>query len=140
MNRLNMSKRAKIVEAIIIAIMLIYISLQIIYGIRYHIPPLSFIINIMAVVVVYGLESYLYVYPWKMNRLSEEECVGNVRKYSLHLIQAIKFVFNAGLLVPCIFDIKGIELKEGFSVILIFLLIIIAVCYEWKIFQELRSK
>lgn len=140
MNRLNMSKKAKVFEIIIVAIILIYISLQIIYGIRYHVPPVNFIVNIMAVIVVYVVETYLYLYPWKMNRLSEEECAGAVRKYSLHMIQILKFVFNAGLLVPCVFDIRGVEMKEGFSVILIFLLIIIAVFYEWKIFQELRNK
>ena len=139
MNKRYVSAKT-IVEGIIIVEGVFYIALQLIYGVRYHVPFYRSLTNILAVVAVYIIETYLYLNPCKINRMPEEECVGDVRKYSKRMAQAIKLIFNSGLLVPCIFDIKGIELKEGFSVIFIFLLLITAVYYEWRILSSLRRK
>lgn len=140
MNLFHMSKRALFVECIIIFLAVIYGALQVIYGIRYHIPMAHYLLNILAVAVVYLLQTYLYFNPWKINRLPREACVGKVEKYSMHLAQIEKLIFIGGLLVPCIFDLAGIELKEGFSVILICLLVGVAIFYEWRIYQELQGR
>lgn len=140
MNLFHMSKRALFVECIIIFLAVIYGALQVIYGIRYHIPMTHYLLNILAVAVVYLLQTYLYFNPWKINRLPREVCVGKVEKYSMHLAQIEKLIFIGGLLVPCIFDLAGIELKEGFSVILICLLVGVAIFYEWRIYQELQGR
>ena len=38
--------------------------------------------------------------------------MGKVRKYSIRMIRLVKLVFIIGLMVPCVGDVIGIELKE----------------------------
>lgn len=140
MNRFNMSKKALFVEGIIILAAIVYAALQIIYGVIYHITPLKYMGNILVVVAVYAIMTYLYMRPWRIHRIPKEECIGDVRKYSRHMTQAVKLVFNIGLLVPCVCDILAKELKEGFSAILILVLVAVVIYYEWKILQAIRRR
>ena len=75
----------------------------------------------------------------QVNRLAPEVCVGKVRKYTLRMLRLIKLVFVVGLMVPCVGDAIGIELKDAYSLIVIFAIILIAVWHEYKILLVIRS-
>ena len=77
--------------------------------------------------------------PEKINRLPKEVCVGKVRKYSIRMIRLVKLVFIIGLMVPCVGDVIGIELKDAYSLLVIAAILVITVFYEYRIIQLLRN-
>ena len=66
-------------------------------------------------------------------------CVGKVRKYSIRMIRLVKLVFIIGLMVPCVGDGIGIELKDAYSLLVIAAILVITVFYEYRIIQLLRN-
>ena len=72
---------------------IVYIGLQIYYGIAYKVAPYKFICNIAGVVLIYEGLSLVSCQPEKINRLPKEVCVGKVRKYSVRMIRLVKLVF-----------------------------------------------
>ena len=93
MRREDLSVSAIFLEAIEIIFGIIYIGLQIYYGLYYHITPYKFIMNLLAMILVYLGLSLLSCYPERINNIAPEYCVGKIRKYSLRMIRLIKFVF-----------------------------------------------
>ena len=55
------------------------------------------------------------------------------------MVRLIKLVFLAGLMIPCVGDVLGIELKEAYSLIMIAAILVIAIGYEIKIIEILRQ-
>jgi uncharacterized membrane protein len=55
------------------------------------------------------------------------------------MLRLIKFVFIASLLVPCLFDIFGVELMEATSLVVVLLIVLIVVWHEYRIIRLLRS-
>ena len=88
---------AIIAEAVEIIVGLVYIGLQIYYGVVNHIPPYRFICNIVGLLLVYAGLTVLSNHPEQVNRLAPEVCVGKVRKYTLRMLRLIKLVFVVGL-------------------------------------------
>ena len=140
MKKNAMSTRAKVCEGIIVLLGLVYIALQLYYGVIYHISPTKYILNIVVIGLVYALLTWLYFHPWRINRLTEQTCTGEALRMSHHMIQAEKLVFLLGLLVPCVCDVIGFEMKEAYSAIVIFLIIAVGVYYEWRIVQAIRKE
>ena len=139
MRREDLSVSAIFLEAIEIIFGIIYIGLQIYYGLYYHITPYKFIMNLLAMILVYLGLSLLSCYPERINNIAPEYCVGKVRKYSLRMIRLIKFVFVTGLLVPCVCDAIGYEILSVYSFIVIGIILVIAVYYESKIIKEIKN-
>lgn len=65
--------------------------------------------------------------------------MGKVRKYSIRMIRLVKLVFIIGLMVPCVGDVIGIELKDAYSLLVIAAILVITVFYEYRIIQLLRN-
>ena len=139
MRKEDLTLPAVFAEAIGMILGIVYIGLQIYYGIVYKVAPYKFVCNIAGVLLIYVGLSILSCQPEKINRLPKEVCVGDVRKYSIRMIRLIKLVFIIGLMVPCVGDVIGIELKEAYSLIVIAAILVIAVGYEYKIIQILRD-
>ena len=99
MRKEDLTVPAIIAEAIEIIVGLIYIGLQIYYGLSNHVPPYKFICNIVGLLLVYAGLTILSNHPEQVNRLKTEVCVGKVRKYTLRMLRLIKFVFVVGLMV-----------------------------------------
>ena len=127
MRKEDLTVPAIIAEAIEIIVGLIYIGLQIYYGLSNHVPPYKFICNIVGLLLVYAGLTILSNHPEQVNRLKTEVCVGKVRKYTLRMLRLIKFVFVVGLMVPCVGDVIGIELKDAYSLVVIFAIVLITV-------------
>ena len=56
------------------------------------------------------------------------------------MIRFIKFVFVAGLLVPCVCDAAGYEILSAYSLIVIGIIIVMAVYYEVRILSEIKKR
>ena len=125
MKKEDLTVPAIFAEAIGMILGIVYIGLQIYYGIVYKVAPYKFICNIAGVVLI--------------NRLPKEVCVGKVRKYSIRMIRLVKLVFIIGLMVPCVGDVIGIELKDAYSLLVIAAILVITVFYEYRIIQLLRN-
>lgn len=82
----------------------------------------------------------LTVYPERVNGLTKETCSGQVRRYTIHMVRLIKLIFVTGLLFASICDVMGHEINSGYSIIVVVLVVLVAVYYEWKIIRILRKK
>lgn len=139
MRKEDLTVPAILAEAVEIIVGLVYIGLQIYYGVVNHIPPYRFICNIVGLLLVYAGLTVLSNHPEPDGLPAPEVCVGKVRKYTLRMLRLIKLVFVVGLMVPCVGDAIGIELKDAYSLIVIFAIILIAVWHEYKILLVIRS-
>ena len=140
MRREDWSVPALLAEAVCILLEMIYIGLQFYYGFTYHVVPYKFILNIAATVLVYAALTLLAIYPERINRMPEKMCVGRVRTLSIRMVRMVKYVFVAGLMVPCVCDVAGIQIQEAYCIIVMGLMLITAVYYEVRIIQEVRNQ
>lgn len=140
MRKEDLTVPAILAEAVEIMTGLLYIGMQIYYGVVNHVPPYRFICNIVGLILVYVGLTILSNHPEHVNRLSPQMCVGKIRKYTLRMLRLIKLVFVIGLMVPCVGDVIGIELKDAYSLIVIFAIILIAAFYEYKILLVIRNE
>ena len=127
-------------EAIDIIVLLAYITLQIYYSVEYHVSWYSVGMNILVAGLIYLALTILAMHPERVNRLSEADCTGLIRIYSLRMLRLVKFVFMLSLLVPCICDVVGIELPSIYNVATIVIMLLTAVYYEVKILQILMER
>ena len=139
MRKEDLTVPAILAEAVGIILGTVYVIMQIYYGIAYKVAPWQFLSNIIGVILVYAALTILSCHPEWLNRLSREDCVGKVRRYSIRMVRLIKLVFLIGLMIPCVGDVLGIELKEAYSLIMIAAILVIAVGYEIKIIDLLRE-
>lgn len=139
MRKEDMSAVALLLEAVVLILGIVYIGLQLFYGFYYHIGIFKVVMNLLIMILVYVGLSILSVYPERINRIPEEYCVGNIRKYSIRMVRFVKTIFVVGLLVPCVFDVLGIGIQSAYSLIVIGLIIAISIFYEWLIIKEIRN-
>ena len=140
MKKGNTSIPAVVAETICAISGMAYIGLQIYYGIAYHAAVLNLIMNLLVAVLVYAGLTLLLVYPEKINGLLPEQCTGKIRVYSVRMVRLVKLVFTASLLIPCISDALGHEMRPGYSLIVIGILLFIAGYYEYRIIKIFRSQ
>lgn len=139
MRREDWSVPALLAEAVCILLGMIYIGLQIYYGVNYHVAPYKFIMNIVVILLVYAALTLFAVYPERINRLPDEVCVGRVRKLSIRMVRLVKYIFVAGLMVPCVCDALGIQIQEAYCLIVMGLILAVAIYYEVRILMILRG-
>lgn len=139
MNRRDWTLPALIIEIVTVIALLVYIGLQIFYGLYYHVPTMQYLTNVIAALALYGALTALQLYPHHINHLPQEICVGNIRKYSLRMIRVIKFLFLVSLMIPCVADALGRELRGPYTGGTLVVIIGVWVYYEFRIVEELRS-
>ncbi len=139
MRKRDLTFASAVLEAISAILAVAYIGLQIYYGVYYHIEVFKFIANILVLVLVYIGITWVQHYPEKLNHIPPELCTGNIRTYSLRMLMFVKLVFTAGLLVPCVCDAAGMGIRDVYSLIMIGLILVVSVYYEYRIIQEIRS-
>lgn len=131
---------AFVMEAAGIVLGLIYICLQIYYGIYYGVSPMKIVMNLLVAVLVYAMFTMLAIYPERIHGLMPEMCTGDVRKYSIRMVRIVKFIFIASLLIPCVFDIIGIELHGIVNLVVIVMILAVIIYYEYRIIKILRRR
>ena len=129
-----------LLEAVGIVSGLVYMGLQIYYSMIYGVNPVTIVMNVAVLILVYIGLTLLSVYPEKVNGLTREACSGLVRKYTIHMVRLVKLIFVLGLLFTSICDILGHQLNSGYSMIVVILVVVTVVYYEGKIIHILRKK
>ena len=140
MRKEDLSVVALLLEAVDLILGLVYIGLQIFYGLYYHVPPYKFILNLLAMVLVYVGLTLLSMHPERINGIPQEICQGTIRKYSLWMVRLIKAIFVVSLLLPSVFDVIGIGIQSVYSLIVIGLILVVAGYCEYHIIQEFKNR
>lgn len=140
MKKEDMTTIDLLLEAVGIVSTLLYLGLQIYYGISYGANLVTVLMNGAVLVLVYLGLTMLTIYPERVNGLTKETCSGQVRRYTIHMVRLIKLIFVTGLLFASICDVMGHEINSGYSIIVVVLVVLVAVYYEWKIIRILRKK
>lgn len=140
MKKEDLTVPALLAEAVGLILGIVYIGLQIYYGLMYHVSPFRYIGNIFCLVLVYVLLTILSSHPERINRIPESICVGMVRKLSVRMVRIVKLIFVVGLLIPCVCDALGITLKEAYSLLVIGAILVPSVYYECKILKIMRDR
>ena len=130
---------AIIIEIVTVITTLVYIGLQIFYGLYYHIPTWQYLTNVIAALMIYGILTLLQLLPHHINHLPREICTGNIRKFCLRMTRIIKLLFLGSLLIPCVADALGRELRGPYSAVAMLLIIVVWVYYEFRIVEELKN-
>lgn len=128
------------VEAVGLVSGVLYIGLQIYYGVLYGAGAFGIILNVAALLLVYAGLTLLTVYPEKVNGLTREACGGKVRRYTVWMVRIVKLIFVEGILFTSICDVLGHEINAGYSLVVVALIVITAVIFEGKIIKILRNK
>ena len=140
MRKEDMTVASYLLEAITIILGVAYVGLQLIYGIKYHIEPYRYLMNIIAGILLYTVLTLLAHYPERVHRLPSEAFTPDIRRLTIWMLRWIKFVFIASLLVPCIFDVFGIQIRDTSCLFVIGLIILILVFYEYRIIRILKRR
>lgn len=135
-----MTVPALLLEAVTIVLGVFYMALQVYYGVHYHIAIYKFAWNIVAVILVYALLTLLQCYPERVHKLQPEAFTPDIRRLTLRMLRLIKLVFVASLLIPCLFDVFGVELSEAASLIVVLLIVAVAGWHEYRIIRLLRNR
>ena len=121
-----------LLEAVGIVAAMIYLGLQIYYGIVYGVAFTGIILNAAILILVYVGLTLLAHYPERVNNLPKEICGGKIRIYTIHMVRAVKLIFVLSLLFTSICDAAGVQINKGYS--------LVTVVYEGKIIKLLRGK
>lgn len=140
MKKEDLTAADMICEAVGMVSALIYIGLQIYCGILYGAGGFTIFTNVVMVLLVYAGLTILSGCPEKVNRLDPEVCTGRIRRLTIHMLLYVKLVFVLSLLFTSVCDVIGMEVDGGYSLISTGLMVIIAIGYEIKIFQILKSE
>ena len=140
MNKKDWSVAGLLVEAIAIVASLIYLGLQIYYGIAYQVAPIRLIMNILVFLLVYAGLTLLLIFPEKVNRLSIEICQGKIRQDTLWMVRLIKVIFVLSLLFTSVCDVMGLQIEAAYSLLIEGLMLATAIYFEVKIMRELRDR
>ena len=139
MRKDDLTVPAILAEAVGLILGILYVGLQIYYGVVYHVAPYKFVCNIVGVILVYTGFTMMSCYPEKINRIPVDMCVGKVRMYSVRMVRSIKLVFLLGLMIPCVCDVAGVELQDAYSLFVIGLILLLALYYEYKIIRIMQK-
>lgn len=137
-NRLSTEKL--VFEIISAVAALFYMVLQVYYGIVYGAGAMRILMNVLILILVYTGLTMLIRYPERVNGLPREVCTGDIRKYTIRMVELIKLVFVLSLLFTSICDALGYRIDAAYSLIVMAFILMIAVVFEVKIIKILRER
>lgn len=129
-----------LVEATAIVAALVYLGLQVYYGILYGVAAFTLIMNILTFLLVYVGMTALLCFPEKVNRLSSEICQGKIRQDTIWMVCLIKLIFVLSLLFTSICDVMGLHIEAAYSLIVAILILAVAIFYEARIIRAIKDK
>ena len=139
MKKNHLSTETLVFEIISAIAALLYMGLQVYYGIVYGAGAVRIAMNVLILILVYMGLTVLAVYPERVNGLSREVCTGAIRKYTIRMVELIKLVFVLSLLFTSICDALGYRVDAAYSLIVMGLILVVAVVFEVKIIKILRK-
>lgn len=139
MKKEDMTWGAMLAEAVCLVSALIYMGLQICYGISYGAKTVNVVLNILMIVLIYAGLTMLCIYPEWVNGLRKDACTGDIRRYTLRMVRTEKSAVVLGVLFASIFDVAGRVLSGWYAVAVVGFMIVTAIYYEHKIIKILRE-
>lgn len=140
MRKNEMTWIAMLTEAVGIVSALLYLGLQVYYGFSYGVNVLNVAMNMAAMLLVYTGLTMLQVYPERVNGLTKEVCSGMIRKYTIRMVRIGKLIFVVSLLFTSICDVMGKQINAGYSLVVVVLVVITALYYEYKIIRIIKQQ
>lgn len=140
MKKNRLSTEELVFEIISAVAALFYMVLQVYYGIVYGAGAMRILMNVLILILVYTGLTMLIHYPERVNGLSREVCTGDIRKYTIRMVELIKLVFVLSLLFTSICDALGYRIDAAYSLIVMAFILMIAVVFEVKIIKILRER
>lgn len=140
MKKNEMTWAEMLIEAVGLVSAVIYLGLQIYYGILYDVSLTSIFMNIATMLLIYAALTMLSIYPEWVNGLSIEVCSGDIRKYTIRMVRIVKLIFIESILLTSIVDVMGMMLPSWYMVVVILLVVAVAVFYEYRIMKILRQR
>lgn len=135
-----MSAADLLLEALGIISAVICLGLQIFHVVSYGAKVMNLFINILTLLLVHAGLTLLQCCPEKVNGLTPQICTGKIRMYTIRMVRFAKLIFVEGLLFTSICDAMGVTLNQGYSLVVVVLIVVVAVYYEYKIIKILRKK
>ena len=139
MKKNHLSTETLVFEIISAIAALVYLGLQVYYGIVYGAGAVRIVMNVLILILVYMGLTVLAIYPERVNGLPREVCTGAIRKYTIRMVELIKLVFVLSLLFTSICDALGYRVDAAYSLIVMGLILVVAVVFEVKIIKILRK-
>lgn len=140
MKKNRLSTEELVFEIISAVAALFYMVLQVYYGIVYGSGAMRILMNVLILILVYTGLTMLIRYPERVNGLPREVCTGDIRKYTIRMVELIKLVFVLSLLFTSICDALGYRIDAAYSLIVMAFILMIAVVFEVKIIKILRER
>lgn len=140
MKKNRLSTEELVFEIISAVAALFYMVLQVYYGIVYGAGAMRILMNVLILILVYTGLTMLIRYPERVNGLPHEVCTGDIRKYTIRMVELIKLVFVLSLLFTSICDALGYRIDAAYSLIVMAFILVIAVVFEVKIIKILRER
>lgn len=140
MKKNRLSTEELVFEIISAVAALFYMVLQVYYGIVYGAGAMRILMNVLILILVYTGLTMLIRYPERVNGLPREVCTGDIRKYTIRMVELIKLVFVLSLLFTSICDALGYRIDAAYSLIVMAFILVIAVVFEVKIIKILRKR
>ena len=140
MKKNRLSTEELVFEIISAVAALFYMVLQVYYGIVYGAGAMRILMNVLILILVYTGLTMLIRYPERVNGLPREVCPGDIRKYTIRMVELIKLVFVLSLLFTSICDALGYRIDAAYSLIVMAFILVIAIVFEVKIIKILRER
>ena len=140
MKKESMTTAELLMEAVGIVCAVIYVGLQIYYGVDYGVSGGQILMNVAMLALVYVGLSLLEIYPERVNGLTREVCSGKVRKLTIHMVGLAKLIFVVSLLFTSICDVMGHQLNTGYSLVVVVLIVVVTLVYEYRIIKILKNR
>lgn len=139
MKKEDMTTAEIFAEAVGVVCALLYVGLQIYYGVVYGVAGTQIMMNVAMLILVFAGLTLLQVYPERVNGLSREVCSGKVRKLTIHMVGIAKLIFVVSLLFTTICDVMGHQLNSGYSLVVVVLIVVVSLVYEYRIIKILKN-
>lgn len=140
MRKEEMTWMAMLAEAVGLVSAVVYLGLQIFYGVSYGISVTNILMNVVIMLLIYAILTMLTIYPEWVNGLSKEVCTGRVRKYTIRMVRIEKIILIEILLLTSICDVMGRLLPPWTTAGVIVVMVAVAVYYEYRIIRILREQ
>lgn len=140
MRKEEMTWMAMLAEAVGLVSAVIYLGLQIFYGVSYGISVTGILMNVVTMLLIYAILTMLTIYPEWVNGLSKEVCSGRIRKYTIRMVRVEKIILIEILLLTSICDVMGRVLPPWTTAGVIVGMVAVAVYYEYRIIRILREQ
>lgn len=144
MKKEDMNTIELLLEAVGIVIVLLYSGLQIYYGIYYGAGvagvTIQIFLNVAAILLAYTGLTLLQCHPERVNGLTQEACTPDIKKYTIRMLRLFKLIFVGSLCFTSILDVMGKQINTGYSMVVVVLIVLTALYYEYKIFRILKER